>query len=330
MAPGTPAPGPKQPSPGYIPGQMSNLDATKDADALRGAMRGFGTDEKTLIMILAKADPLYMAKLVRTFKTHVGRELLKDVKSETSDKLEDALVACIRGPLMQDVYAVNKAVDRIGTDEDILTDVLVGRSNADLDAIKRAYEETYKKTTLEKDVLGDLSGDTKKLFTMILANARQEDNHYIDQQAVTNDVKELYDALVGKSTSDILAVCRVVTSRSDSHLRAVISAYDSENRIKLFKRIETSASGHLEDTILAILRGAVDPHERDATLIEKALFPLKESLLTERIIRLHWDANRKRQVMAAYQAKYKKSLVATVKMCDLKKDHKNALVTALE
>ena len=310
---------------------MSDRDASKHADALRKAMKGFGTDEGTLIKILATADPLYVAKLNHTYSQRLGRNLEKDVKSEVSGKLEDALVAFIRGPLMQDVHAVRNAVKGIGTNEDLLNDVLIGRSNADLEAIKRAYRETFSKS-LEEDVLDDLSGRTKQLFTMILTNTRPEDNPYVvvDQQAVDRDVQDLYDALVKSSDTDLLTVCRIITSRSDTHLRAIISTYDRDNEPKLLDRIAKDSSGHLEDAILALLRGAQDPNERDAVLISRCIFPsVKESLLTERIVRMHWDPERKKQVLAAYQKKFKRDLKSVLK-ANLSGDYEKALITALE
>ncbi|KAL1957398.1 hypothetical protein VTO42DRAFT_6078 [Malbranchea cinnamomea] len=319
------------PSPGYVPGQMSDRDASKHVDALRKAMKGFGTDEETLIHILAKADPLYVAKLNHTYSQRLGRNLEKDVKSEVSGKLEDALVAFIRGPLMQDVHAVRNAVKGLGTNEDLLNDVLIGRSKADLEAIKRAYRETFGRL-LEEDVRDDLSGRTKQLFTMILTHARPEDNPYaaIDQKAVDRDVEDLYEALVKRSDTDLLTVSQILTSRSDSHLRAVVAAYDKDNEPKLLDRIAKSTSGHLEDALLAILRGAVDPIERDAISIYKCFIPsLKESLLTERIVRLHWDQQRLEQVKAAFAKKYKRDLKSMIK-ANVSGDYQKALVAAVE
>lgn len=209
--------------------------------------------------------------------------------------------------------------------------MLIGRSNADLEAIKRAYRETFSKS-LEKDVLDDLSGRTKQLFSMILANTRPEDNPsgMVDQQAVDRDVQDLYDALVKNSNTDLLTVCRIVTSRSDSHLRAIISTYDRDNEPKLLDRIAKASSGHLEDAILAIFRGAQDPRERDAVLISKCILPrVKESLLTERIVRMHWDPERKKQVLAAYQKKFKRDLKSVLK-ANISGDYQKALITALE
>ena len=88
---------------GYDPHAAAQGDATRDADALRGAMKGFGTDEAVLIKVLSKPDPLQMALLRNTYSTRIQRNLEHDVASETSSYFKEGLVALVRGPLMQDV-----------------------------------------------------------------------------------------------------------------------------------------------------------------------------------------------------------------------------------
>jgi annexin A7/11 len=91
------------PSPGYDPHAATPGDASRDADALRGAMKGSGTNKSVLIEILSKLDPLQMALLRNTYSTRIQRNLEHDVASETSSHFKEGLVALVRGPLMQDV-----------------------------------------------------------------------------------------------------------------------------------------------------------------------------------------------------------------------------------
>ena len=87
---------------GYDPHAFAQGDATQEADALRGAMKGFGTNEAVLIKVLSKPDPLQMALLRKTYSTQIKRNLEHDIASETSSHFKDGLVALVRGPLMQD------------------------------------------------------------------------------------------------------------------------------------------------------------------------------------------------------------------------------------
>merc|ERR1711939_1041570 len=123
-------PPPAMPSPGYDPRAQAQGDASRDADALRAAMKGFGTDENALIRILAKPDPLQMALLKNTYNQRHRRDLEKDIRSETSKYFREGLVALVQGPLMHDVHSVHEAIKGLGTKESVLNDVLLGRSNA--------------------------------------------------------------------------------------------------------------------------------------------------------------------------------------------------------
>src|SRR5271155_4840733 len=163
-----------RPSPGYDPRAVAPGDATRDADALRGAMKGLGTNEAILIAVLSKPDPLHMALIRNTYSQRFNRSLENDITKETSSWFREGLLAILRGPLMQDVHNVHKAIKGLGTKESFLNDVLLGRSNADMRAIKQAYQQTYQHT-LEADVKGDLSMKTERLFGMVMTATRAEE-----------------------------------------------------------------------------------------------------------------------------------------------------------
>jgi annexin A7/11 len=291
---------------------MAAGDASRDVDALRKAMKGFGTDETALIQILSKADPLYMALIRDTYSKRLGRNLERDVESEVSGNVEKGLLALIRGPLMQDVYALNAAVQGMGTNESLLNDVLIGRSNADMNAIKHAYQQKFY-SPLESDVRGDLSMGTERLFVMILAATRAEESTPINQQAIDKDVRDLYDAMSGMGT-DNMVVCSIFASRSDAQLRAINQTYSSKHHASLDKALLKEFSGHMRDVLLAMLRGAVDRASRDAALLDECMrgAGTKDTLLIERVIRLHWNRPHMEQVKRAYRNLYGKELRARV------------------
>lgn len=290
---------------------MSHHDASQDVDALRKAMKGMGTDEPTLIRILAHADPLYIARLNHTFTQRLGRNLEKDVKSEVSGSLERALVALLRGPLQQDVHAVRCAVKGMGTNEALLNDVLVDRSNADLQAIKRAYHDTFHRS-LEEDVADDLSGQTKQLFTMITSANRAEESTPLDPQAVERDVTDLHNALLRPSSADTLVVCRTFASRSAGQLRAVQQAYDRQHQPSLSKAVHAGTSGHMQDVLVHILRGATATERaaRDAAELAETLYAasVKDDMVVERVVRLHWNRQHMEAVKASFQTRHKRDL----------------------
>lgn len=145
-------------------------------------MKGFGTDEKALIHILANKDPYQIAMIRQVYHQRHKRNLETDVASEVSGHFGDGL-AIIRGPLQQDVYLLHHAIAGLGTKELVLDDVLLGRSNADMAAIKPAYQATYHQP-LENVVRGDLSMQTERYF-MVLAGNRAEDSAPVFRSRLT-------------------------------------------------------------------------------------------------------------------------------------------------
>jgi len=63
-----------------------------DADELRKAMKGIGTNENTLIEIIASRPPGILRQIIAKLNEKYKRDLEKDVKSETSGSLRKLLI----------------------------------------------------------------------------------------------------------------------------------------------------------------------------------------------------------------------------------------------
>ncbi|GIJ98341.1 hypothetical protein Aspvir_000458 [Aspergillus viridinutans] len=334
---GYPAPPPQQfqwppamPSLGYVPGQMAPGDFRREADLLRKAMKGFGTDEKTLIQVLSKLDPLQMAAVRSTYTNHLHRDLYKDVKSETSSYFRQALLAIIDGPLLHDVQSAREAVQGLGTKEWLLNDVLLGRSNADLNAIKSAYEHTFHRS-LQKDVEADLSFKTLSLFSLVLRADRHEASYPINPQLIEQEARAIHAATSGRVVNNVEEVCGIFARASDPELRAISQAFGARYNSSLENHIEKEFSGHMKDALLHMLRTALDPAVRDADLLEDCMKGMgtKDEKLVVRVVRLHWNRQHLDQVKRAYHHRYKKDLIARVRG-ETSGDYQRLMVALLE
>jgi annexin A7/11 len=283
-----------------------------DARALRAAMKGFGTDEKTLIRVLAPLDPLQAVTLRQAYgQIHPGRDLVKDIESETSRYFEEALIAIVRGPLVTDAYNVRTAVKGAGTNEDLLNHVVLGRSNADLRAIKETYQREFKRR-LEDDVDGDLSMKTKDLFRIVLRAERAPNSAPAIPHQIDRDVAEMHRALT--SMGEQLAVCNILALRSDGQIRAMSQAYEQRHRKPLRDVLNSKFDGHMQSALLLMFDRACDPIMSDAVQLEAAMAGMgtKDRLLVNRVVTTHWNRAHKDQVKRAYQHRYKKDLIKRI------------------
>ncbi|KAL2259333.1 hypothetical protein VTK26DRAFT_7039 [Humicola hyalothermophila] len=305
---------PTPPSLGYGPPQIIAWNGDSDANALRSAMRGFGTDEKALIRILATKDPLQIATIRDAYSRLHRRDLISDLKSETSGWFEKGLVALARGPLLNDVHLLRDAMSGLGTKEKALNDVLLGRSNADINAIKSEYHRVFHRR-LEDDVRGDLSMKTERHFMIVLGAQRAEDSAPVVKAEIDRDVNDLYNATEGKIGTDELKVCSIFSTRNDNQLRAIAFEYRQKYARNLEDVIRKEFSGHMKDALLFQLLHATDKYMHQASLLEDAMAGAgtKDYLLVSRVVRSHWDRNNMANVRGAYEQRYRTSLARRIK-----------------
>ncbi|KOS16840.1 Annexin A7 [Escovopsis weberi] len=305
---------PTPPSLGYGPPQMIQWDGAADAQALRSAMKGFGTDENTLIRVLATKDPLQVEVLRTTFDRTFGRKLIDDIKKETSRYFERGLVQLARGPLLADAHNIYEALTGVGTKEVVMNDVLLSRSNADLRAIKGAYQHAFRRS-LEDDVKHNLSMKTERHFLMVLAANRAEDAAPVIPQQVEDDVLNIYKATEGKVGTDELLVCSILSARNDNQIRAISHTYRRKFSRELSAVIKSEFSGHMEDALLHQLRHAEDKYMHAAKLLEDTMAGpgTKDFLLVNRIVQFHWSRNDMANIKGAYQQRYRRTLASRVR-----------------
>lgn len=309
---------------------MSQQNMGYAADALRKAMKGFGTDEKALIATLAPLGPLDVAGLKQAYQYNHKRNLEHDISSETSNHFKETLLAIVRGPLDQDCHAIHHAIHGPGTKESALNDVLLSRSNADMNAIRSRYQSLFGHS-LEQDIRADLSMKTERLFDMVMAARRTEESVPVNHQQIQADVAEIYRATEGRTGTDELAVCAIFTSRSDNQLRAISQVYFDTYRRSLADNIKKEFSGHMEDALLFILRHAEDSAHHDADRLDNAMrgAGTKDSALIYRVVSIHWNRQRLQQAVGAYKHFFHTDLVRSIRS-ETSGDYERALVAAVE
>ncbi|XP_042674247.1 annexin A11 [Centrocercus urophasianus] len=230
----------------------SGFDPMKDAEVLRKAMKGLGTNEQAIIDCLGSRSNKQRQQIMLSFKTAYGKDLIKDLKSELSGNFEKTILAMMKTPIMFDAYEIKEAVKGIGTDENCLIEILASRSNEHIQELNRVYKAEFKKT-LEDAIRSDTSGHFQRLL-ISLAQGNRDESTNVDMSLVQKDVQELYAAGENRLGTDESKFNAILCARSRAHLRAVFSEYQRMCNRDIEKSICREMSGDLEKGMLAVVK----------------------------------------------------------------------------
>lgn len=140
------------------------MDVKEKAQALRKAMKGLGTDDKTLIGVVASTDHAERMEIVKAYRELFKRGLVDDIKGDTSGNYCKLLVGLFqpRELLMADILHKATVGKLIGTDDDMLVS-LITQFPERLPAVKELYKQRY-----DHELAYDVSKDTSGCYRDLL------------------------------------------------------------------------------------------------------------------------------------------------------------------
>ncbi len=257
---------------------------SSDAETLRNAMKGFGTDENTLIKVVGNRTNRQRQIIKEQYKAAFGRDLISDLKSELHGKMEDAFVALFTDPIEFDADSLRDALHGAGTDEDTLIEIIASRNNQQLFAIKQCYNTKYKRD-LEADIKSDVHGTLQNLLVSLLQGKRSM-NPNPDQGRCAAIAKEIFDAGEAKLGTDESSFNKYFVSLSPVELICVAQHYHKLTGHTILEAIEKEFHGDSKKAFKTIVYATLSPSEYFATRVNKAIknFGTKDHLLMRVLI----------------------------------------------
>uniref|UniRef100_A0AAY4A668 Annexin n=1 Tax=Denticeps clupeoides TaxID=299321 RepID=A0AAY4A668_9TELE len=148
-----------------------------DAELLRHAIKGAGTDEKVLIEILASRTPDQVKEIIATYKNMYDHDLEHDVTGDTGGHFRRMLVIllqvrphliikCARSVPAYFAECLYHSMKGAGTDDETLIRIMVTRSEVDMLDIRKEFRRMFA-TSLHAMIKGDTSGDYRKCLLLL-------------------------------------------------------------------------------------------------------------------------------------------------------------------
>jgi hypothetical protein len=226
-----------------------NFSAEEDAQILRKACEGFGTDEKAVINILAHRNASQRKQIRIAYESLFQEDLIKRLESELKGDFEKAVYRWNMDPEERDAVLANVAIRKGNRDYHVIIEIACVLDPEELLAVKRAYQARYKHS-LEEDVAVNTSGDMRKFLLGLVGNYRYRGSE-IDARLAKTEADIIHEAVKDKKFNHD-EVIRILTTRSKPQIAATVNKYKEDHATSLGKTLSADSNEFVEALRTAI------------------------------------------------------------------------------
>ena len=237
-------------------------------ETIREATMGLGTDEDALITTLGSRDIHERYLIAFRYKETYGQELKELMRKETSGNF-GVLIKLLALPIPEaEAKIINMATKGLGTNEKLLWSVICGRSNEEIEILKKTYFQKYNKD-LSLLVSSELSGVLKKLHLACLQGLEETfDATYHNISKAEEDADAFHAAGEGKWGTDEAALIDIICKAPPKYLQMIDDAYVAKHNHNLERALEKELSGKGKKATIYHLNMKLKPYETAAEHIK--------------------------------------------------------------
>ncbi|KAL2234124.1 UNVERIFIED_CONTAM: Annexin-like protein RJ4 [Sesamum indicum] len=234
-----------------------------DAEALRKAFQGWGTDEKAVISILGRRNATQRKLIRQAYEDLYQEDLVKRLESELSGDFERAVYRWILDPEDRDAVLLHVAIKKTPVpDYRVIIEISCIHSPEEFLATKRAYQARYKRS-LEEDLAQHTSGDIRKFLVGLVGIYRYRGEE-ITTKLANSEADILHKAITEKAFSHD-EVVRIISTRSKAQILATLNHYKDDHGASITKVIRQ-----------ALNRPSTDEESLTRVVVTRAEKDLKE------------------------------------------------------
>ena len=225
-----------------------------DCLSLRSAMKGLSTDEDTLIEIIATRPGYMIKKIIDRYPSIVeGRNLLDDIKNETSGSFRRLLISLLQGSRSDntnpDIEECEKLAKELyesgekkwGADDSVFNKIFTLRSPLEIVCISRAYHKLTGHTILQA-INNEFSGEIKKLLTAVVYAVISPSEFF---------AIKINKAFKGLGTNDKLLI-RILVTRNEIDMPYIRKYYKQLFKKDMIDEIKGDTSGDYRKILLKL------------------------------------------------------------------------------
>ncbi|XP_044747588.1 annexin B10 isoform X1 [Coccinella septempunctata] len=300
-----------------------NFSAADDAEILRGAMDGLGTDEDMIIEILTHRSNQQRQAIAEHFKNVLERDLIEDVKGELGGNFEKVIVALLMPPHEYLCKELKNAMNGAGTNEGTLIEIICSKSNEEIEKIVECYEALYERPLVEQ-VCSETSGNLGRFLTLILTKTRNDCND-IDDGDARAKAEELYAGGEGQLGTEESIFYKVLAHESFAQLRRIFEEYKEISGNTIEQALKHELSGDFLDALLAVVECVQGP----AIFFARKLHDAMDGMGTDDDTLIRIIVSRSEIDLGSIKQEFEKMYDKTLESCienDTSGDYKRALL----
>ena len=225
-----------------------------DCYQLRKAMKGLGTNEDTLIEILATRSNERINRIKQRYNEMYNRNLVADVESDTSGFFREILKKLLEANRPNNPYPdeqecsrnakelYDAGVQKKGKEQLTYLYILTQKSREELATISKIYYKWYSKT-LFQEIESLFSGDARRVLKAIVYALLSPSEYF---------AYRIHKAIKGLGTNDTILI-RVLVSRDEIDINRIKRYYKQLYQKELYEAVKEDVSGDYGKILLALI-----------------------------------------------------------------------------